>query len=148
MEAFAEHLEHPVGRGRAIAGAHTGTAGGALCGDLIRVDVRVEGDRVAEAGFEASGCGAAIAAGSAAVALAEGAPLLDAARDAFVNGLQVTAGLSAVGVAALAVLVLVLLRNVRTGGGPHGAPAAEEPAYPEAPAPAQPALTLAGRADD
>jgi len=57
-----------------------GTAGGAACGDLIRLDLRVDGDRVADAGFEASGCGAAIAAGSAAVALVRGTPLLGAAR--------------------------------------------------------------------
>ena len=43
----------------------------------VRISLRVEGDRVAEAGFDASGCGAAVAAGSAAVSLAEGARLLD-----------------------------------------------------------------------
>jgi tRNA-uridine 2-sulfurtransferase len=41
--------------------------------------VRVAGDRIVEAGFDASGCAAARAAGSAAVELAEGAPLLEAA---------------------------------------------------------------------
>jgi tRNA-uridine 2-sulfurtransferase len=44
------------------------------------VSVRLEGERVAEAGFDAEGCGAALAAGSAAVELVEGAPLLEAAR--------------------------------------------------------------------
>src|SRR4051794_18631284 len=82
MEALGlrEHLEHPSGRGHAPAGAHTGTAGGALCGDLVQLRVRVEGDRVADAGFDAHGCGAAQAAGSAAVHLARGERLLDAAR--------------------------------------------------------------------
>jgi tRNA-specific 2-thiouridylase len=73
-----EHLEYPVGRG--LTGGAVGVAGGALCGDLVTVSVRVAGDRVAEAGFEASGCGAAQAAGSAVVSLVSGAPLLDAAR--------------------------------------------------------------------
>ena len=59
---------------------HSGTAGGAPCGDLIQIRVAVEGDRVADAGFEASGCGAAQAAGSAVVELIDGRPLLDAAR--------------------------------------------------------------------
>jgi len=36
--------------------------------------------RIADAGFDASGCGSAIAAGSAAVVLVRGVPLLDAAR--------------------------------------------------------------------
>ena len=60
--------------------AHDGVAGGAACGDLVRIGVAVEGDRVADAGFEAAGCGAAQAAASAAVELVFGAPVLDAAR--------------------------------------------------------------------
>ena len=80
MERFREHLEHPAGRGVRPPGAHDGSAGGAACGDLVRMSLRVDGDRVDAAGFEASGCGAAIAAGSAAVALVDGAPVLDAAR--------------------------------------------------------------------
>ena len=53
---------------------------GALrAGTSIRISVRVAGDTVVEAGFEAHGCAAARAAGSAAVELAEGAPVLEAA---------------------------------------------------------------------
>jgi tRNA-specific 2-thiouridylase len=79
-ERFAEHLSNPCGRGHVPTGAHSGAAGGAACGDLVHLRVAVAGDRVADAGFEASGCGATIAAASAAVDLVRGAPLLDAAR--------------------------------------------------------------------
>src|SRR3954454_2082689 len=79
-ERFAEHLAAPAGRGALRSGGVDGHAGGSLCGDLIRVSVRVEGDRVVEAGFDADGCGALTAAGSAAVYLVEGSLLLDAAR--------------------------------------------------------------------
>jgi tRNA-specific 2-thiouridylase len=79
-ERFAEHLAAPQGRGDAPPDAHDGAAGGAACGDLIRVSVRVEGDRVAAASFAAAGCGALTAAGSAAMTLVDGEPLLDAAR--------------------------------------------------------------------
>jgi tRNA-specific 2-thiouridylase len=79
-EAFAEHLRYPRGRGHAPAGSFRGTAGGAACGDLVRIDLRVEHDRVVDAGFDAAGCGAATASGSAAVALVRGTPVLDAAR--------------------------------------------------------------------
>ncbi len=79
-ERFEDHLSSPRGRGRAIDGARHGAAGGAACGDLVRLSVAVDGQRVRAAGFEASGCGATIAAASAAVELAEGAGLLDAAR--------------------------------------------------------------------
>src|SRR3954454_20815802 len=79
-ERFAEHLAAPAGRGALRSGGVDGHAGGSLCGDLIRVSVRVEGDRVVEAGFEAEGCGALTAAGSAVCALVEDELLLDAAR--------------------------------------------------------------------
>jgi tRNA-specific 2-thiouridylase len=83
-EAFAEHLQRPRGRGRLPDGAYTGAAGGAACGDLVRISVALEpGDRagrIADAGFDAHGCGAAIAAGSAIVALLRDATLLQAAR--------------------------------------------------------------------
>ena len=78
------HLERPLGRGRTPAGACTGAAGGAACGDRVRVSVAIDprapDGRVADAGFDASGCGATIAAGSAVVGLVRGAPLLVAAR--------------------------------------------------------------------
>lgn len=81
---LALHLESPRGRGVTPAGAFTGAAGGAACGDLLRISLALDAGspdaRVAQAGFDASGCGAAIAAGSATVALVEGAGLLDAAR--------------------------------------------------------------------
>ncbi|HEV2787092.1 MAG TPA: tRNA 2-thiouridine(34) synthase MnmA, partial [Solirubrobacteraceae bacterium] len=79
-ERFEDHLLHPRRRGFEPAGAALGAAGAAACGDLVRISLRVEGDRVAEAGFEASGCGAMVAAASAVVELVSGAPLLDAAR--------------------------------------------------------------------
>ena len=69
-----------MGRGVVLSGGFDGAAGGALCGDLIRVSVRVEGSRVVEAAFDASGCGALTAAGSAAVTLVAGSSVLDAAR--------------------------------------------------------------------
>ncbi len=78
--SLGEHLDRPLARGRTPAGAHTGAAGGAACGDVIRLSVALDGGRVADAGFDATGCGAAIAAGSATVALLRGRHLLDAAR--------------------------------------------------------------------
>ncbi|MBA3300141.1 MAG: iron-sulfur cluster assembly scaffold protein, partial [Thermoleophilaceae bacterium] len=74
-----DHLEYPRGRGELARSPHSGAAGGAACGDLLRISVQVVGPRVVEAGFEAQGCAAAQAAGSAAVELARGAPLLEAA---------------------------------------------------------------------
>jgi tRNA-uridine 2-sulfurtransferase len=80
MRTFDEHLARPRGLGALAGAADTGAAGGAACGDLVRFSVRLARGRVAEAGFDASGCGAMLAAGSAAVELVAGRPLLDAAR--------------------------------------------------------------------
>ncbi len=57
-----------------------GESGSAACGDLVRIQLRVGNGRVAEARFQAFGCGAATAAASAACAAVTGAPLSDALR--------------------------------------------------------------------
>ena len=80
MRTFAEHLNEPHGQGALREHPHSGAAGGAPCGDLVRIAVHVEGDRVTEAGFDADGCGALTAAASAIVESVEGGPFLDACR--------------------------------------------------------------------
>ena len=80
MRSFAEHLEAPHGEGDLKNHPHSGAAGGAPCGDLVRIAVRVEGDRVIEAGFDADGCGTLTAAASAIVEGIEGESLLNACR--------------------------------------------------------------------
>ncbi len=80
-EDLIAHLERPLGRGHSPAGGFTGAAGGAACGDLIRLTLEVDPDgRIADVGFDASGCGATVAAGSATVGMVGAVPLLDAAR--------------------------------------------------------------------
>ncbi len=83
-EELRNHLERPLARGHTPEDAFTGAAGGAACGDLIRISIAVDGDsgegRIEDAGFDASGCGATVAAGSAVVGQVRGAPLLEAAR--------------------------------------------------------------------
>jgi tRNA-specific 2-thiouridylase len=97
-ERFAEHLTSPRGRGHVPPRSHSGVAGGAACGDLVHLRIAVSNDRVTGAGFEASGCGATIAAASAAVELVEGAPLLEAAR---VNSAAIAAELGGLSVGKL-----------------------------------------------
>jgi tRNA-specific 2-thiouridylase len=78
-ELIEQHLRQPHGLGALADAPCTGAAGGAACGDLVRISVRVEGDRVTATGFEASGCATVRAAGSAAAELVEGMPVLAAA---------------------------------------------------------------------
>jgi len=125
-ERFEDHLIHPRGRGREVAGASHGAAGGAACGDLVRFSLAVEGDRVSAAGFEASGCGSMLAAGSAAVELAEGAGLLEVAR---IGSPQIAAALGGLSAGKLHAADLVsdamhraLGAAVRAGGALAPAP--------------------------
>jgi tRNA-specific 2-thiouridylase len=78
--AFEHHLTSPQGQHHVPDGAHSVIAGGGACCDRVQVSISVEGDRVVDAGFEAAGCGAATAAGSATVTLVRGSSVLDAAR--------------------------------------------------------------------
>ncbi len=78
--AFEHHLTSPQGQGHHPPHGRSATVGGYACGDEITMTVAVDGDRVADAGFEARGCGASTAAASATVSLIRGAHMIDAAR--------------------------------------------------------------------
>jgi tRNA-uridine 2-sulfurtransferase len=78
--AFEHHLTSPQGEGHIPADGFTVTSGGGSCCDEITFSVQIDGATVIDAGFDADGCGSAHAAGSAAVTLVRGAPILDAAR--------------------------------------------------------------------
>jgi tRNA-uridine 2-sulfurtransferase len=78
--AFEHHLTSPQGHRRRPPDAFTATVGGFACCDEIQIALTVEGDRVTDAGFDAHGCGAATAAGSAVVTLVRSTPLLGVAR--------------------------------------------------------------------
>src|SRR5947199_10491724 len=78
--AFEHHLTSPQGHRHVPDGACTVTVDGGSCCDSVEMSITVARDRVLDAGFDAHGCGAATAAGSAAVTLVRGAPVLDAAR--------------------------------------------------------------------
>src|SRR3954469_3401399 len=123
-ERFAEHLTNPRGRAHEPAGGHSGVAGGAACGDLVHLRVAVENDRVGDAGFEAAGCGATIAAASAAVELVSGAPLLEAPR---VNSAKIAAALGGLSVGKLHAADLVADALHRALGAAARADARLEP---------------------
>jgi tRNA-specific 2-thiouridylase len=79
-EAIEYHLADDSRRGPAPAGWPTGAAGGAPCGDLIRISLGLRDGRVERVRFDAEGCSAAIAAGAALAERVEGLAVLDAAR--------------------------------------------------------------------
>lgn len=94
ISAFEDHVSAPRGMDAIPGQAAIGAAGGSACGDMLTIGLRVEGGRIAEIGFQAEGCAALTACGSAVVELVRGGDLLAAARigrdeiDAALEGLS------------------------------------------------------------
>jgi tRNA-specific 2-thiouridylase len=79
-ELFAHYLADRSRVAPVPAGAFTGAAGGAACADLARISLVLGEGRIGRVTFEAEGCAATAAATAAAAELAEGEPMVDAAR--------------------------------------------------------------------
>ena len=93
--AFEHHLTSPQGLGHVPANDVTLTADGGACCDSIRFSLGFGDDGLLDAGFDAHGCGAASAAGSAAVTLVRGRTVLEAARIGARDVAEELGGLSA-----------------------------------------------------
>ena len=68
MTAYAavvlEHFRHPHNRGRLDAADVSVEGSNPLCGDRIRLDVRMDADTIAEAAFTADACALCVASAS------------------------------------------------------------------------------------
>jgi tRNA-uridine 2-sulfurtransferase len=78
-DAFEYYLADRSRRGAAPPGSHSGAAGGAPCGDLVRISLAPANGRIETARFEAEGCGAALAAAAAVAEAVEERDILEAA---------------------------------------------------------------------
>jgi nitrogen fixation NifU-like protein len=58
----------------------TGIVGAPECGDVMKLQIKVEGDRIVDAKFKTFGCGSAIASSSLATEWIKGKTLDDAGR--------------------------------------------------------------------
>jgi tRNA-specific 2-thiouridylase len=96
-DAFDYYLRDASRRAPAPEGTYSGAAGGAPCGDLVRVSIALDGGRIATASFDAEGCSTANAAGAAVAELVEGVTVLDAARLRPEEVAEALGGLSAQG---------------------------------------------------
>ena len=79
-EAFQHYLGDGAHRAAPLPGGFDGAAGGAPCGDLVRISLELSGARIGAVSFDAEGCAAANAAAAAAAELADGASTIEAAR--------------------------------------------------------------------
>ena len=78
-EAVEHYLADRSRRGAPLAHGFSGAAGGAPCGDLVRISIAIQEARIAAVSHEAQGCATARAAGAAAAEAVDGAGVLDAA---------------------------------------------------------------------
>jgi len=70
--AVLDHFKNPRNAGE-IAGATASVdVTNPVCGDVLRLDIRTEGGRIAEIRFKAKGCTTTIACGSLLCELVEG----------------------------------------------------------------------------
>jgi tRNA-specific 2-thiouridylase len=79
-DLFEQHLADETRRGPVPPGAFSGSAGGAPCGDLVRISLLARDGRVKGVSFDREGCAASAAAAAAVAELADGKPVLEAAR--------------------------------------------------------------------
>ena len=63
-EKVMEHFEHPRNVGEIPDASGTGTVGNAKCGDIMKMDIKVENDIITDVKFKTFGCCAAIATSS------------------------------------------------------------------------------------
>jgi tRNA-uridine 2-sulfurtransferase len=127
-EAFDYYLRDASRRAGAPEGSQSGAAGGAPCGDLVRVSIALDGGRIAAASFDAEGCSTANAAGAAVAELAEGLAVLDAARLGPDDLAEALGGLSAQGCHAAELAADALHRALTAAVGSGEALISDAPA--------------------
>jgi len=79
-EKVLDHFTHPRNVGELPDANGVGEVGNAVCGDIMRIYLKIENDRIQDVRFKTFGCGAAIATSSMATELIKGQPLSEALK--------------------------------------------------------------------
>ncbi len=77
-EKVMDHFHNPRNVGKLEDPDGVGTVGNPVCGDVMKLYIKVKDDRIADARFQTFGCGAAIATSSMVTELARGKTLDEA----------------------------------------------------------------------
>jgi nitrogen fixation NifU-like protein len=73
-----DHFENPRNVGEIEGADGVGTVGNAVCGDIMKIFIKVEDNKIVEAKFKTFGCGAAIATSSMATEMVVGKTIEEA----------------------------------------------------------------------
>ena len=79
-EKVMDHFRNPRNVGVLEDASGIGEVGNAVCGDIMKIYLKIEDDVVTDVKFETFGCGSAIASSSMATELIRGKPLSEALR--------------------------------------------------------------------
>ena len=79
-EKVMDHFRHPRNVGVIEDADGVGEVGNAVCGDIMKIYLKIDDGIVTDARFETFGCGSAIATSSMATELIKGKPLGEAAQ--------------------------------------------------------------------
>lgn len=75
-----EHFMHPKNMGELKNPDGEGQVGNVVCGDVMKVQINVKGDRISDIKFKTLGCAAAISSSSVLTELAKGKTLDEASK--------------------------------------------------------------------
>jgi nitrogen fixation NifU-like protein len=79
-EKVMEHFKNPKNVGEIPGADGIGNVGNPVCGDIMRLYIKVEDDRIVDAKFKTFGCGAAIATSSMVTELVKGKTIEEALK--------------------------------------------------------------------
>lgn len=77
-EKVLEHYQHPRNLGEIEQADGVGMVGNPVCGDMMKITIKVQDDRIEDVKFKTFGCGAAIATTSMVTELVKGKMLDEA----------------------------------------------------------------------
>ena len=77
-EKVMDHFQHPRNVGVIENADGIGEVGNAKCGDIMKIYLKIDDDKISDVKFETFGCGSAIASSSMATELIKGKPLSQA----------------------------------------------------------------------
>ena len=77
-EKVMDHFANPRNVGEIPDASGSGTVGNAKCGDIMKMDIKVENGVIVDVKFKTFGCGAAIATSSMATEMVKGKTLEEA----------------------------------------------------------------------